>query len=60
MLLTILQAQILTNNFNHIQINQPVKMADVNDVISSLEGNINPGDPTVIKLCLQATKEIDK
>ena len=35
-------------------------MADVNYLLSAFEGNINHGDPTGIKLYLQATKDIDK
>ena len=58
--MTNLQAQTLINGFNHINTNQPVKMADMNDVLSPFEGNINTGDITVIKLYLQSTKEIDK
>ena len=56
----ILQAQALINWFNHLNINQPVHMAAVNDVFIPFEGNINPGYPTGIKLYPQATNEIDK
>ena len=60
MVLTSLQYQILINGFNHLNINQPVQMADVNSVLSPFEGNTNPGDPTGFKLHLQATKDIYK
>ena len=60
MILTSEQAQTLINWFNHININQPVQMADVNYVLSSFEGSINIGYLMGIKLYLQATKEIDK
>ena len=56
----ILQAQALINWFNHLNVDQPVQMADVNHMIIPFEGNINPGDPTGLKLYLQATKDIDK
>ena len=58
MLLTILQAQTIINRFNHLNINQPVPMENVNDVISSFEGNINIEDPAGLKLYLQAHKDI--
>ena len=32
----------------------------INYVLSTFEGNINPGDPTRLKLYLQAKNEIDK
>ena len=35
-------------------------MADVNYVFILFEDNINHGDPTGLKLFIQATKEIDK
>ena len=35
-------------------------MVVVNYVLSSFKENINPGDPTGIKIYLQATKERDK
>ena len=35
-------------------------MEDVNYVLIPFEGNINYGYPTGIKLCFQATREIDK
>ena len=60
MVLTSLQAQTLINWFNHININKSVHMAAVNYVFIPFEGNINPGDPTGLKLYLQVTKEIDK
>ena len=60
MVLTILQAQTLINWFKHLNINRPVRMADLNDVLITFEGNINPGDLMGTKLYLQATKEIDK
>ena len=56
----ILQAQALINWFNHLNINQPVHMAAVNDVFIPFEGNINPGYPTGIKLYLQLKKDIYK
>ena len=33
---------LLINRFNHIYINQPVQMTDVNHVIIPFEGKINP------------------
>ena len=57
MLLTIREAQLLINKFNNININQQVQMADpINYMLRTFEGNINTGDPTGIKLYLQATK----
>ena len=35
-------------------------MAAVNYVLSPFEGNINPWDPTDLKLYIQGTKQIDK
>ena len=58
--LTRRQAQLIINQFNHININQPFHIEAVNYVLIPFEGNINHGDPTEIKLFLQATKEIDK
>ena len=40
MVLTSLQSQRLINWFNHLNINHPVQMADVNDVLSTFEENI--------------------
>ena len=60
MVLTSLQAQLLINRFNHIDTNEPFHMVVVNYVLSSFKENINPGDPTGIKIYLQATKERDK
>ena len=34
--------------------------APINYVLSPFEGNINTGDQTGLKLCLRATKEIEK
>ena len=56
MTLTILQAQILKNRFNHLYINQPVYMAAVKYVLIPFEGYIHTGDTTGIKLYLQAKK----
>ena len=56
MFLTRIQAQILINRFNHININQPFQMADVKYVLIPFEGNINSGDPTGIKIYPQAAK----
>ena len=55
-----LQAQTLINRFKHLEINQPVHIADVNYVLSPFEGNINTGYPTGLKIYLHSTKEIDK
>ena len=62
MVLTRTQEQILINNFNNISTNQKVHMAApvVNHVIRPFEGNINHGYQQVLKMYLQATKEIDK
>ena len=60
MVLKRIQSQLLINQFNHININKPVHMMDLNYMIIPFEGNINPGYPTGIKLYLQSTKEIDK
>ena len=60
MVLIILQAQRLIHSFNHININQPVHMTAANNVLIPLEGNINPWNPTGIKLYYQETKNIDK
>ena len=46
MVLIIGQSKLLINQFNHININQPVQMEDVNNVNSPFEGNINPGYTT--------------
>ena len=54
--LTSLQSQTLMNFFIHLNINQPVQMADVKYVLGPFEGKINPGDTTRLKLCLQETK----
>ena len=60
MVLTSLQAQPLNIVFNNLNTNQPVQTEAVNYVLIPFEGNINPGDPTGLKLYLQATKDIDK
>ena len=60
MVLTSLQAQPLIKSFNNLNTNQPVQTEAVNYVLIPFEGNINPGDPTGLKLYLQATKDIDK
>ena len=60
MVLTSLQAQKLINWFNHLNINQPVQIKNVNDMIRPFEGNTNPGNPMGLRLDLQASKEIDK
>ena len=60
MVFTSLQAQKFINQFNDLDINQPVHMAAVNYVLSPFEGNTIPGDPTRLKTDLQATKYIDK
>ena len=61
-MLTIIQAQILINQFNNLSINQQVHMAYpvVNYVIIPFEGNIHPVDPQGIKFYLQEKKEIYK
>ena len=58
--LTSLQSQTLMNFFIHLNINQPVQMETVNDMIIPFEGNINPGNPMGLRIDIQATKEIDK
>ena len=60
MVLMSLQAKTLINRFNHLNINQPVNMADVDYLLIPFEGNINHGYSTGIKIYLQATKDIDK
>ena len=60
MIFTSLQKQTIINIINHINIDQPFKMADVNYVLIPFEGNINTGYPTVLKLHPQETKDIDK
>ena len=45
MVLTSLQAQILINQFNNLNITQTVCMDDVKYVIRSFEGTINYVDP---------------
>ena len=60
MVLTIRQAPLLINQFNHLNINQPVQISPVNYMLSPFEGNINPGDSTGIKLYFQAAKDKDK
>ena len=42
MVLMTLQVQTLVNWFKHVDINQPVQMADVNYLLIPFEGNINP------------------
>ena len=53
MVLTILHTQKLRNWFNHLYINQPVYMIAVNHVRIPFEGEINPVDPTGIKVYFQ-------
>ena len=60
MVLKSLQELKIINWFNHLNINQPVHIVTVNDVISPFEGNTNTGDPTWLKIYLQATKETGK
>ena len=62
MVLTIIQAQILINQFNNINLNQPVHMAapSVNFLLRPFEGNKHPGYPKGLKNYLQTTKDIDK
>ena len=60
MVLVSLQVQKPINLFNHINSNKLVQTEAVNYVLIPFEGNINPEDPTGIRLYLQATKEIDK
>ena len=53
MALTRRQAQLLMNKFNHLNIiNKPVHMEVMNYALIQFEGNINPGDPTGLKLYL--------
>ena len=55
------QSHLIINQFNNININKQVHMdTTINYVLSTFEGNINPGDPTRLKLYLQAKNEIDK
>ena len=57
MVLTIRGSKLLINNFNNLNINKQVHMDDpINYGLSQIEGNINPGDPTGVKLYIQATK----
>ena len=62
MVLTKRQSQIIINQFNNLNLNQPVQMADpvLNYVLSPLERNTNPGYPQGFKICIQATKDIYK
>ena len=61
MVLNIRQSQLLINQFNNININQQVHMADpIKYVLRPFEGNINPGYPTGIKLYIKSKKDIDK
>ena len=60
MVLEFLKEQTLINLFNHLNINQTVNMEAVEYVLIPFEGNKNSGDPTGLKMYLQATKEIDK
>ena len=71
MLLTIRQVQSLIAPFNilssnpevQVQDNRPVQIMaspQVNYLIIPIEGNINPGEPQVIKLYVQTTQEIEK
>ena len=52
MVLTRIQAQILINQTENLNLNQTVHMSStvVKYVLSPFEGNINPGDPQGIKL----------
>ena len=54
------QSQLIIKQFNNININHPVQMTAMNNVLSPFEGNIHFGYPTGVKLYLQATKEIYK
>ena len=54
------QSHLLVNQFNHLNTNQQFQMTAVNDLLSLFEENINPGDPTELKLYFQTTKNIDK
>ena len=62
MVLTKIQAQVLINQFNNLNLNQPVQIVVpvVNYLISPFKGKINPGYPQGLKFYLQETKEIDK
>ena len=61
--MTRIQAQILINQFNNLNINQKFQMTAataVNYVLIPFEGNINPGNQQGIKIYFQAKKEIDR
>ena len=61
MVLTRIKAQLLTNQFNIIGINQQVHIAaPTNYVIGPFEGKINTGYTTGIKIYPQSTKEKNK
>ena len=59
MVLARIQAQILINQFNNIDINQQFHMdddPDLNYVVSPIEVKINIEDQQGVKLCLKAKK----
>ena len=57
MVLTIIEAQLLINNSNNLNINQKNHMAaPINYVLRQFEGNINTGDPTGIKTLSSSNK----
>ena len=59
MVLARIQAQILINQFNNIDINQQFHMdddPDLNYVVSLIEVKINIEDQQGVKLCLKAKK----
>ena len=61
MVLTRIQAQLLTNKFNIIGINQQVHIAaPTNYVIGPFEGKINIGHTTELILYPQSKKETKK
>ena len=61
MVLTRIKAQLLTNQFNIIGINQQVHIAaPTNYVISPFEEEINTGYTTGIKIYPQSKKETNK
>ena len=61
MVFTIIQSQILINQFNNLNINQKFHMdAPVNHFLIPFEGIIHTKDPQGIKFYLQETNDIDK